>query len=147
MGVIHQRVLYTGGGYTSGITVLHVQTLQIAGLVTNVAYPDWIFNDTSLNAYYTDLVFASQDDWFTILNKVTYFQNLKQFRNLIQPTNRHNFNGNPSVINAWYQPELNSITIPMSILNTPFFNPAFPTSMNYGAIGVVIGHEVWSRHF
>jgi putative endopeptidase len=43
---------------------------------------------------------------------------------------------------AWYQASGNAINFPLSTLQSPFFDPEWPTSMNYGALGSVMGHEL-----
>ena len=48
----------------------------------------------------------------------------------------------PQTINAYYNPELNEIVFPAAILQPPFFNPNADDAVNYGAIGMVIGHEI-----
>ena len=48
----------------------------------------------------------------------------------------------PATVNAYYTPTKNQIVFPAGILQSPFFNPAFPKSLNYGAMGVVMGHEL-----
>ncbi|KAK5979500.1 neprilysin [Trichostrongylus colubriformis] len=58
------------------------------------------------------------------------------------PTNRIDFLGPPGTTNAWYQPELNSITFPAAILHRPFYDPTWPTAVNFGGLGVVAGHEL-----
>lgn len=48
----------------------------------------------------------------------------------------------PQTINAYYQPTSNEICFPAGILQYPFFNAEYDAAFNYGAIGVVIGHEM-----
>ena len=49
---------------------------------------------------------------------------------------------NPQTVNAYYNPTTNEICFPAAILQPPFFNPDADDAVNYGAIGVVIGHEM-----
>lgn len=48
----------------------------------------------------------------------------------------------PQTVNAYYNPTTNEICFPAAILQPPFFNPEADDAVNYGAIGVVIGHEM-----
>jgi predicted metalloendopeptidase len=48
----------------------------------------------------------------------------------------------PDEVNAYYTPNLNEIVFPAGILQPPFFGAARPNYLNFGAIGVVIGHEL-----
>lgn len=48
----------------------------------------------------------------------------------------------PSTVNAYYNPSANEIVFPAGILQAPFFDAGFPRAMNFGAIGMVVGHEL-----
>lgn len=59
-----------------------------------------------------------------------------------KPVNRDEWFMTPQTINAYYNPTTNEICFPAGILQPPFFNPEADDAANYGAIGVVIGHEM-----
>ena len=59
-----------------------------------------------------------------------------------QPVDRSEWTMTPPTINAYYDPQLNTINFPAGILQPPFFDPAKDDAVNYGAIGMVIGHEI-----
>ena len=61
---------------------------------------------------------------------------------LHRASERSAWDGNPQVVNAYYHPIQNTITFPAGILQPPFFNMAADDAVNYGAIGMVIGHEI-----
>ncbi|MFH4979959.1 hypothetical protein AB6A40_006668 [Gnathostoma spinigerum] len=56
--------------------------------------------------------------------------------------NRANFGGPAGTMNAWYMSEMNPVTFPAGILRQPFFDENWPTSMNYGGLELVAGHEL-----
>lgn len=59
-----------------------------------------------------------------------------------KPVDRDEWFMTPQTINAYYNPTTNEICFPAGILQPPFFNPDADDAANYGAIGVVIGHEM-----
>lgn len=59
-----------------------------------------------------------------------------------KPLDRQEWSMPPQGINAYYDPSMNNITLLAGILQPPFYNPAAPASMNYGAVGFIIGHEL-----
>lgn len=59
-----------------------------------------------------------------------------------KPTTRDDWHMTPQTVNAYYNPATNEICFPAGILQPPFFNPDADEACNYGAIGVVIGHEM-----
>jgi putative endopeptidase len=99
-----------------------------------IGYPDkWkdygsIHIDRS--SYWNNLLAAS--DW-----------NVKDDRALIgKPTDRNRWGDTPPTSNAYYNPQLNEIVFPAGILQPPAFDARAVDAVNYGGIGVVIGHEV-----
>ncbi len=59
-----------------------------------------------------------------------------------KPVDRHQLGCTPQTVNAFYNPQFNSINFPAAILQPPFFDPEADDAANYGAIGCVIGHEM-----
>lgn len=59
-----------------------------------------------------------------------------------KPVNRDEWHMTPQTVNAYYNPTTNEICFPAGILQYPFFDPKADEAFNYGAIGVVIGHEM-----
>ncbi len=59
-----------------------------------------------------------------------------------KPVDRGEWTMTPPTINAYYDPQLNTINFPAGILQPPFFEKTMDDSVNYGAIGMVIGHEL-----
>ncbi|MDC1107336.1 M13 family metallopeptidase, partial [Prolixibacteraceae bacterium] len=58
------------------------------------------------------------------------------------PVNKKEWGMSPQTVNAYYSPSMNEIVFPAAILQPPFFNLHADDAVNYGAIGVVIGHEM-----
>ena len=58
-----------------------------------------------------------------------------------KPTNRQDWGMTPQTVNAYYDPNTNTINFPAAILQPPFFDPKADDAVNYGGIGAVIGHE------
>ena len=59
-----------------------------------------------------------------------------------KPVDREEWGMTPQTVNAYYNPTTNEICFPAGILQYPFFDPKADEAFNYGAIGVVIGHEM-----
>ncbi len=87
----------------------------------------------------------------TIDPTLPYWENIKRvnrwhtsenFAKLNKPVDRDEWWMSPQTVNAYYNPPTNEICFPAAILQPPFFNPTADDAVNYGAIGVVIGHEM-----
>ena len=78
---------------------------KISNLVKNMAYPDFITNDTSLIAYYQNLTFSLTDDYVTISGKINQFNQYLNFALLDKNkvVNRIDFLSAPGTVNAWYE--------------------------------------------
>jgi predicted metalloendopeptidase len=81
----------------------------------------------------------------------TYLQNTidslttsikRKLDNVGKTSNRFLWGMSPDTVNAYYDPTRNEMVFPSGIMQTPFFNKSFPLSMNFGGIGMVMGHEL-----
>ncbi|MCB0383278.1 MAG: M13 family metallopeptidase [Psychroserpens sp.] len=97
-----------------------------------IGYPDvWRTYDVTIN----------RDQFFenvVALRKDAYQYELKQ---LNKAPNRDEWHTTPSTVTAYYNPSLNEIVFPAGILQTPYFDLYADDALNYGGIGMVIGHE------
>ena len=137
-----------------------VKNLQIA-LGERIAAQDWMDDSTKVNAllklnsFYVKVGYP--DKWidFTKLNvdaKKSYYEN--HINNLTfwneyyidhtagKPVDIEDWYMTPQTVNAYYNPTTNEICFPAGILQVPFFDMTADDAFNYGAIGVVIGHEM-----
>jgi putative endopeptidase len=85
------------------------------------------------------------------INKAQYFNNVVacskneynfQVSKVGKPVDRTEWGMTPSTVNAYYNPTFNEIVFPAGILQFPFFDPKADDAINYGGIGMVIGHEM-----
>jgi len=114
---------------------------KAAAMKQFLAYPDWVRNKTALEMAY-DGVNTSRSEHFENVLSVLQFLMHDDLGSLRMPTDRSVWITYPSIVNAYYSSRFNSITFPAAILQPPFFGKGRLAAMNYGAIGVVIGHEI-----
>jgi putative endopeptidase len=69
------------------------------------------------------------------------FEFKRQLAKVGKPVDRNEWGMSPPTVNAYYNPEMNEIVFPAGILQPPFFDANGADAANYGAIGMVIGHE------
>lgn len=74
--------------------------------------------------------------------RANLFEYNRNVNKLGTPIDRTEWEMTPQTINAYYEPEKNEIVFPAAILQPPFFNAKADDSVNYGAIGAAIGHEI-----
>jgi putative endopeptidase len=70
------------------------------------------------------------------------FEFRRQLDKIGKPVDRGEWQMTPPTVNAYYDPQLNTINFPAGILQPPFFDKKVDDAANYGAIGAVIGHEL-----
>ena len=108
---------------------------KLSAFTIKIGYPDKWKDYSSLRidnklSYYDNLLNASR--WY-------FFDNMSK---LGKPVDREEWQMTPQTVNAYYNPTTNEICFPAGILQPPFYNPDADDAVNYGAIGVVISHEM-----
>ncbi len=147
-----------------------VKNLQVA-LGEHIDALEWMSDETKAKAREKLAAFTVKigypDKWkdystLEIDPAIPYWENMKRanawytadnLADLGQPVDRDRWYMSPQTVNAYYNPTTNEICFPAAILQPPFYNSAADDAVNYGAIGVVIGHEMThgfddqGRHF
>ncbi len=136
-----------------------VKNLQTA-LGQHIEALEWMSDETKAKALEKLATFTVKigypDKWkdyssLTIDPTKSYWENIKQasawytadnFAKLGKEVDRAEWHMPPQMVNAYYNPTTNEICFPAAILQPPFYNPTADDAVNYGAIGVVIGHEM-----
>lgn len=137
-----------------------VANLQVA-LAERIKAQDWMSDSTKqnaldkLNAFYVKIGYP--DKWIDMsaLNidpAKSYLENILECNRFWnkwtvdtkagKPVDKDEWHMYPQTVNAYYNPTTNEICFPAGILQVPFFDPEADDAFNYGAIGVVIGHEM-----
>jgi predicted metalloendopeptidase len=88
------------------------------------------------------LLVISKDDLAGNVTRARAFEYERNLAKLGKPVDRDEWGMTPQTVNAYYNPTLNEIVFPASVLQPPFFDPGADDAVNYGAIGTVIGHEI-----
>jgi len=85
---------------------------------------------------------VQRDAFFANLVALSQFQWKVQLEVLQNPVDKYRWQMTPATVNAYYEPTLNTINFPAGILQPTFFNASYPSAMNFGGIGMVMGHEL-----
>jgi putative endopeptidase len=70
------------------------------------------------------------------------FQSRQEWSRIDKPVDRDEWEVTPQTVNAYYKESRNEIVFPVAIWQPPFFDPQADDAVNYGAIGMIIGHEM-----
>ncbi|KAK3104558.1 hypothetical protein FSP39_004964 [Pinctada imbricata] len=87
-------------------------------------------------------LFIDERTYFENVLRLELFEAKNAMKKLREPVDKDQWEQDPAVVNAFYNPNTNDIVFPAGILQPPFYSDVFPKSLNYGGIGVVIGHEI-----
>ena len=108
---------------------------KLANFTVKIGYPDkW--------KDYSTLEIDPEKSYFENLQAASKWYVADNISKLGKPTDRTEWGMSPQTVNAYYNPSTNEICFPAAILQPPFFNPDADDAVNYGGIGVVIGHEM-----
>ena len=139
---------------------LLVKNLQ-KSLGERIMEQDWMSEETKkaaldkLSTFYVKIGYPNTWKDLSSLNidaEKSYYDNIQECRvfwdkyyiekNAGKPVDKEEWFMDPQTVNAYYNPTTNEICFPAGILQYPFFDPKADDAFNYGAIGVVIGHEM-----
>ncbi len=107
---------------------------KLATFTTKIGYPNRWRDYSGLK--------VDPNDLLGNVERSNVFDYEYELNKLGKPIDREEWGMTPQTVNAYYNPQLNEIVFPASILQPPFFDPNVDDAVNYGAIGAVIGHEI-----
>ena len=129
-------------------------------LAQHIASLEWMSPETKINALvklnaftvkigypdkwrdYSGLVIDPQKSLYENIKAASIYETRRNLDKCDKPVDREEWGMTPQTVNAYYNPLNNEICFPAAILQAPFFDPNASDAVNYGAIGVVIGHEM-----
>ena len=107
---------------------------KLAAFTVKIGYPDKWRDYSGLE--------IKDDSYWANVRRSNIFDMAYQLADVDKPVDKSRWHMNPQTVNAYYNPTTNEICFTAAILQPPFFNPDADDAVNYGAIGVVIGHEM-----
>lgn len=107
---------------------------KLAAFTVKIGYPDKWRDYSALE--------IKQDSYWANVRRSSIFEMDYMLADAGKPVDKSRWYMTPQTINAYYNPTTNEICFPAAILQPPFFDPEADDAINYGAIGVVIGHEM-----
>ena len=107
---------------------------KLGTILVKIGYPDKWRDYSGLE--------IKDDSYFANVMRSNEFDMAYMFSKINKPVDRDEWGMTPQTVNAYYNPTTNEICFPAAILQPPFFNMEADEAANYGAIGVVIGHEL-----
>ncbi|XP_034934335.1 neprilysin-1-like [Chelonus insularis] len=118
-----------------------VAKIKANSINERIGFPEYIKNPYLLSKEY-EMLNISRDRFLENVFTVLRFHAARNLARFGQPVDKNSWSTEPAVVNAFYNPNKNDIVLPAGILQPLFYSQHFPKSLNYGGIGVVIGHEI-----
>ncbi|XP_023343223.1 neprilysin-2 isoform X2 [Eurytemora carolleeae] len=117
--------------------------VKVDKMTPHIGYAKEILDNNLINEFYKGLEMSSDSFLVNHLTHMNFIKKYyaKQFRNIIDPRSWEE-HGGAAIVNAFYDSQENSIKFPAGILDGVYFQDDRPKYMNYGAIGMVVGHEI-----
>ncbi len=109
--------------------------VKLNSFTVKIGYPDKWRDYSALD------IDPAKSYWENIM-AARRFQAEYEYGQLGKPVDKERWYMTPQTVNAYYEPSTNEICFPAGILQAPYFDPNADDACNYGAIGVVIGHEM-----
>jgi endothelin-converting enzyme/putative endopeptidase len=107
---------------------------KLHAIANKIGYPDKFRDYSALT--------VARDDAAGNLLRADAFENDRQLAKIGKPVDHSEWGMTPPTVNAYYDPSMNDINFPAGILQPAFYDPKTDDAVNYGHIGVVIGHEL-----
>ena len=107
---------------------------KLSTFIVKIGYPDKWKDYSSLE--------IKDDSYYANMKRASEFSYNENINELGKPVDKTKWYMSPQTVNAYYSPTSNEICFPAGILQPPFFHMDADDAVNYGGIGVVIGHEM-----
>jgi len=108
--------------------------LKLAAVMDKIGYPDHWIDYSSLT--------ISRESYPANVERATAFELKRQLSFIGKPLDRTQWQMTPPTVDAYEDPQTNTINFPAGILQPPFFDPTKDDAINYGAAGAIMGHEL-----
>ncbi|KAG8189071.1 hypothetical protein JTE90_025501 [Oedothorax gibbosus] len=115
---------------------------KVLSMNTKLGFPSYILDPVQLDTDYSGLE-ISEDHFLDNILKMNRYEVIKEMTKMTRTVDKErDWFVQPLVVNAFYEATGNAVIFPVGILRTPIFTPDRPKYLNYGMLGVVIGHEI-----
>jgi putative endopeptidase len=107
---------------------------KLRGVLNKIGYPAKWRDYSSIQ--------IARDDFLDDMNRAMAFESRRQLAKIGKPVDRNEWEMTPPTVNAYYDPQMNTINFPAGVLQPPLFDSMMDDAPNYGDTGATIGHEL-----